>query len=1617
MHTRSAFFQKSSTHRLPLGSSSSVVPISCTQDRFFIFFRLLFLLTFTLWMMGRSQAQPVTIDDWMVDQAQLSVTFPPAGASLSSVVTGPSIIGFERDLLVNLTGGTINGYSLRAGVGDGFFSLSQDATIKGGARVEWDGFDNDPSTINPTGLGGVDLTSGWTQDALLLRSFFNDLPTDVVLRVYSGAGNVSVFNFTLPGPSEGNYAIPFNDFSVESGAGANFTDVGAISLSAGSGSTSPDLVLLPLGTTSILTATLIDNLWADIDSDGIVDAGDIIRYTAVITNPVDDYGTTARDVTFDCSVDPNTALLAGTVTTSHGSVIQGNGSGDSSVSINLYDLPDGSEATMTFQVRVQSPLAMGISQVTCQGFVSSDQLNNLPTDDPSEGGWSDPTVTPVTATPNVTATMVDSLLVDLDGDGLTDEGDTLRYTVVLTNTGDRNAGGILFSSSIDPFTTLVLGSVSTTQGTVTSGNTVGDTTVAVDVGTIAGLGGSLTIQFSVKVKDPVPMNVTRVESQGSVTGSNIVSLKTDDPDTPAPQDPTVTPLDFDPLITATLTDILFMDLDGDLLADEGDTLRYLLEITNTGRESASNVQFTTGVSPDTALLVGSVTTTQGHILSGETVGDVTVTVNLETLPANEGVAWVAFLVKINKPVPLTTFQVACQGLVTSNNYPDLLTDDHETVPPADPTVTVLDFEPLIHVTLTADLLTDQNSNGMADPGDSVLYTAWITNTGRETAQGVEFSSGVDPHTTLVVGSVTTSQGSVTEGNDPGHTAVSVFVGSVAGLVGSITIEFVARIDDLLPPDVLEIVCQGLVTGQVFPDTPTDDPTTPQEGDATAVQVFQPPVANCARTISRVLTQGCSVLVTGQEVDNGSFDPDGGNLTFTLEPAGPFSPGATQVTLTVTDDENQSSSCVATIIVEDGAPPTAVCKDVTVFLDESGSVILSPQQVDGGSSDNCSIHSMTVTPPIFGCGDIGPNQVVLTVMDPSFQIDQCTATVTVLDASAPEVTCRDIEVFLGPDGTVSITPEQVLASATDNCGEPLTFSVEPDSFTCDQDGPNTVTLTVSDGSGNVAQCSAVVTVLDHTPPAFECIPSETVVAGPAGTAPVPDYLSTIIASDNCTPPDQFLIVQDPSPTTPVGVGITIITITVADNANNISSCTAELTVLAPTPTPSLTFTPSFTPTPTLTTTQSFTPSITQTRTSTPTRSFTQTRTFTQSRTYTATPTASGTPTFTPTNSPTPTITNTPGCDSGLYMLITTGQIIRAGNPPLVQGELFYEKDFALDMERAIANEGIPGTEDLVVMDGAGVVTFMDHPADNIPTDFLFPSSPEFPLGRAVDIEMSGSSEGFWLLTDFGGIYRAGDTKEPGDPSLVPGTDILLPLGYDVPFGFLRSPELPNPGGSSLRAVALVVVDAFAPFNRAEGYIVFDSMGARYQIHSGGGLIPSGTYTGLPDNDPRKLLEPAPNGYVYPMFPGRDICRDAEIHPSREGLVVFDGWGGIHPVPVDQVSNPVYFTHNDDPLNPGSLITTTGMPYVVAGFDDPETPDDDESDSGLFGIDVYSIFTDFDFSAGCPDGFYTLDKFGAVFVFGSARVKPDDLSPAWPLQLISSQNAIDMELYRYDETGEE
>ena len=67
-------------------------------------------------------------------------------------------------------------------------------------------------------------------------------------------------------------------------------------------------------------------------------------------------------------------------------------------------------------------------------------------------------------------------------------------------------------------------------------------------------------------------------------------------------------------------------------------------------------------------------------------------------------------------------------------------------------------------------------------------------------------------------------------------------------------------------------------------------------------------------------------------------------------------------------------------------------------------------IDGGSTDNCGV-TLTLSQTAFTCANIGGNSVTLTGTDASGNTSTCTATVTVIDNTAPTVICKADTVYL------------------------------------------------------------------------------------------------------------------------------------------------------------------------------------------------------------------------------------------------------------------------------------------------------------------------------------------------------------------------------------------------------------------------------------------------------------------------------------------------------------------------------------------------------------------------------------------------------------------------------
>ncbi|MBF8964112.1 HYR domain-containing protein [Pontibacter sp. FD36] len=265
-------------------------------------------------------------------------------------------------------------------------------------------------------------------------------------------------------------------------------------------------------------------------------------------------------------------------------------------------------------------------------------------------------------------------------------------------------------------------------------------------------------------------------------------------------------------------------------------------------------------------------------------------------------------------------------------------------------------------------------------------------------------------------------------------------------------------------------------------------------------------------------------------------------------------GANTVTLTVTDKYGNSASAPATVTVLENIAPTVLTRNITVALDADGKATVTADQINNGSSDNCGIAAIALSKTDFGCQNLGENTVTLTVTDKSGNKASATATITVEDTTAPIAMARNLVVQLDASGRASITAAQLNDGSSDNCGIE-TLSLDKSSFSCEDLGENTVTLTVTDKSGNQSTATATVTIEDKVAPVV-IVQHITIQLDASGAATITTADINKGSSDNCGIASMTLSKTSFDCS---NVGANEVTLTVTDGSGNTATATATVTV--------------------------------------------------------------------------------------------------------------------------------------------------------------------------------------------------------------------------------------------------------------------------------------------------------------------------------------------------------------------------------------------------------------------------------------------------------------------------
>ncbi|WP_304132294.1 SprB repeat-containing protein, partial [Mesonia mobilis] len=134
--------------------------------------------------------------------------------------------------------------------------------------------------------------------------------------------------------------------------------------------------------------------------------------------------------------------------------------------------------------------------------------------------------------------------------------------------------------------------------------------------------------------------------------------------------------------------------------------------------------------------------------------------------------------------------------------------------------------------------------------------------------------------------------------------------------------------------------------------------------------------------------------------------------------------------------------------------------------------------------------------------------------------------------------------------------EVVSGSLNECST-LSYEIDNSTFDCSMLGANTVTLTVTDTSGNSDSCTATVTVEDNTNPIANCVSPFTIALDATGNASITAADINNGSTDNCGIDTTAIDITDFDCTM---IGANQVELTVTDAAGNSSTCTTTVTVV-------------------------------------------------------------------------------------------------------------------------------------------------------------------------------------------------------------------------------------------------------------------------------------------------------------------------------------------------------------------------------------------------------------------------------------------------------------------------
>lgn len=535
--------------------------------------------------------------------------------------------------------------------------------------------------------------------------------------------------------------------------------------------------------------------------------GDTVVYTVTVSNT----GNLQANVTVTDTIPAATSFVANSVVVS--GVPQPGATPGTGISVGI--VAAGATAVVTFAVVVDTlPSPQQLSNFATSSFTFTPPdgrtLTGTATSNTLTFPVSSPNVAVVKSTPSTAAAV----------------GDTVTYSIQVTNSGIAPVNNIQFSDPIPAGASFVTGSVTVNGVAQPAANPAG----GISLGTLAP-GTSATVTFSIRV-DAIPPS-------GQLSNRSTVSFTSGAFSSTTFSNTVVTPV-FQPILSATKTA-------STQNATVGDTVSYTVTVSNTGNYGAQ-INLTDNIPAGTILVPNSVI------------------VNGQPLPAANPATGISAGTVAAGATTTITFSVVIDTLPSPQQLVNQASVALSFILPDGRTITGSVLSNVLTITVSApdvDVVKSTTSTAVS-VGDIVTYSVAVTNNGIATVNNVVFTDAV-PASTVLAPTGVFVDGVLRPGANP---STGITIGSIAP-GATVTVVFSVQVTSLPASAVLNNQSTVSFTSGTFSATTfSNTVTTP---------VFQPILTAVKTGDQAIATVGDTVVYSIAISNAGNY---GASVTLT-----------------------------------------------------------------------------------------------------------------------------------------------------------------------------------------------------------------------------------------------------------------------------------------------------------------------------------------------------------------------------------------------------------------------------------------------------------------------------------------------------------------------------------------------------------------------------------------------------------------------------------------------------------------------------------------------------------------------------------------------------------------